>query len=66
MVALFTQNLCDNMKLVSQEKPTALPPWQQQGGDKTPEIVKTPGSPGLSLPRAPNPTVTLLQKARGQ
>ncbi|KAK6644871.1 hypothetical protein RUM43_001144 [Polyplax serrata] len=40
------------------------PPWQQPGGDKLPELAKSPSSPALSLPRAPNPTVTLLQKAR--
>ncbi|EEB13067.1 dcapl, putative [Pediculus humanus corporis] len=39
------------------------PPWQHTGGE-LPLLAKSPSSPALSLPKAPNPTVTLLQKAR--
>ncbi|KAL0281519.1 UNVERIFIED_CONTAM: hypothetical protein PYX00_002481 [Menopon gallinae] len=52
-------------KYIREERSESVPPpWEQPGGDRQIELAKTPSSPALSLPKAPNPTVTLLQKAR--
>lgn len=64
---MYFINIPKTLKSKFQDKreSSVPPPWQQPGSERIIEITKSPSSPALSLPRAPNPTVTLLQKARG-